>query len=272
MRYREDLEPAVNDVSFEIEPGMKVGIVGRTGAGKSSILQSLFRLIDLSDGTVEIDGVNIKEVGLHTLRTKIGYIPQQPFLFSGTVTENLDPFHHRTDEEIISVLKKTYLWDYVSTLNGELDHQIYDPNLTFSQGGKQLMCLARELLRDCKILVLDEATANIDYYTDQLIQKTLREECKSQTMLTIAHRISTVIDSDRILVMEKGRVAEYDHPFKLLTQKDTDYEITSDGHFAKMIKAYSEEEQRWLFNVAKTQYFKLASVEFDTVTESSYMT
>jgi ABC-type multidrug transport system fused ATPase/permease subunit len=136
MKYREELEPAVKDITFEIEPGMKVGIVGRTGAGKSSILQSLFRLIDLSNGTVEIDGVNIKSVGLHTLRTKIGYIPQQPFLFSGTVTENLDPFKLRTEEEIVSVLKKTYLWDYISTLNGELEHNIWDPNLTFSQGGK----------------------------------------------------------------------------------------------------------------------------------------
>ena len=110
------------------------------------------------------------------------------------------------------------------------------------------MCLARELLRNCKIMVLDEATANIDYYTDQLIQKTLRENCKNQTMLTIAHRISTVIDSDRILVLDQGRVIEYDHPFKLLTQKDSDTEITSEGFFALMIKAYSEEEQKWLFN------------------------
>ena len=118
MKYREDLDPAVDDVSFEIEPGMKVGIVGRTGAGKSSILQSLFRLIDLSSGTVEIDGINIKEVGLHTLRTKVGYIPQQPFLFSGTVRENLDPFGLKSDDEIIAVLKKTYLWDYIATMDG----------------------------------------------------------------------------------------------------------------------------------------------------------
>lgn len=117
MKYRDDLEPAVNGVSFEIEQGMKVGIVGRTGAGKSSILQSLFRLIELSDGHVEIDGVDIKSIGLHTLRSKIGYIPQAPFLFSGTVSENLDPFDKRTDDEIIDVLKKTYLWDYVQTLD-----------------------------------------------------------------------------------------------------------------------------------------------------------
>lgn len=132
MKYKEEMEPAVNDVTFDIEPGMKVGIVGRTGAGKSSILQSLFRLIELSGGCVEIDGVNIAEVGLHTLRKNIGYISQTPFLFSGTVSENLDPFNQRTDEEIIAVLKKTYLWDYISTLDNDLEHQIHDPNLTFS--------------------------------------------------------------------------------------------------------------------------------------------
>ncbi|CDW74186.1 multidrug resistance-associated protein 4 [Stylonychia lemnae] len=272
MKYREELEPAVNEVSFEIEPGMKVGVVGRTGAGKSSILQTLFRLNDLHEGSIEIDGVNIKEVGLHTLRQSIGYIPQQAFLFSGTVSENLDPFDQKSDEEMISVLKKCQLWDYVQSLDQDLEHYIWDPNLTFSQGGKQLMCLARELLKDCKIIVMDEATASIDYYTDQLIQKTLREYCKSQTMITIAHRISTVIDADKILVMEKGKVAEYDHPFKLMTQKDTDTEITSEGNFAKMVKAYGEEEQRWLFNVAKNHYFKVSDVAFDTQTEGSQLT
>lgn len=118
------------------------------------------------------------------------------------------------------------------------------------------MCLARELLRDTKIMVLDEATASIDYHTDQLIQRTLRENCKTQTMLTIAHRISTVIDSDRILVMDSGKLVEYDHPFKLLTQKDTDYYITSNGAFAEMVKAYNEDEQMQLFKVAQSMYLK----------------
>jgi len=218
MRYREYLEPSIVDLSFVIQPRMKIGIVGRTGAGKSSILQALFRLCDLSKGRIEIDGVNITDLGLHLLRKNIAFIPQQPFLIQGTIRENLDPFSEKSDEEITKALKEVSLLAYVESLKDKLSTAVTESNNLFSVGQKQLVCLARAILRDTKILVLDEATANVDLETDNLIQRKLRESFTNSTVIIIAHRLATVIDADKILVMSHGHGVEYEHPAKLLSQ------------------------------------------------------
>lgn len=221
MRYNEGLEPAMNDLSLEIQPGMKVGIVGRTGAGKSTILQVLFRLTDSFKGTIMIDGHNIKDIGLHMLRKSIAYIPQAPFLLQGSIRENLDPFNEYTDEEINQTLKEIKLLDHINkNCSNGIQTMITESNNVFSLGQKQLLCLGRAIIRKTKILVLDEATANVDLQTDNFIQEKLKTSFKDCTVLVIAHRLATIIDSDRVLVMDKGRNMEFDHPFKLLAENE----------------------------------------------------
>ena len=224
------MEPSINGLSCQIQDGMKVGIVGRTGAGKSSILQVLFRLSDCSEGQLRIDGVNCKDIGLHLLRKSIAYIPQQPFMIQGSIRENLDPFNEYTDEQIDQTLKEVKLFDYItnSCENG-LDTKISESNNIFSVGQKQLLCLARAIIRKTKILVLDEATANVDLETDNFIQEKLKSSFKDCSVLIIAHRLATVIDSDRILVMDSGKGVEFDHPHNLLSEQE--------GFFSKMVDA-----------------------------------
>jgi len=222
--------------------------VGRTGAGKSSILQALFRLSELSEGSIIIDGQDIKDLGLHLLRQNIAFIPQQPFLLQGTIRENLDPFTEKDDDQIWQVLQEVNLKAHVDAMEEKLSTMVSESNNLFSVGQKQLVCLARAILRDTKILVLDEATANVDLETDNLIQKKLRESFADSTVLIIAHRLATVIDADRILVMSNGEAEEFDHPYKLLVNATTDEEITNvDGYFAKMLKATGEETSKSLF-------------------------
>lgn len=239
---------------------MKVGIVGRTGAGKSSILQILFRLADPTKGQVMIDGKDITKVGLHLLRKSIGYIPQSPFLLQGTIRENLDIDGKCSDEEIWQALREVNLEQKVQSLEHGLQTMNSGENTTlFSVGQKQLMCLVRALLQRNKIMVLDEATANVDLVTDNLIQTTLRERFfnnpkEESTVLIIAHRLATVIDADRILVMDQGTAAEYNHPFQLLVKDVSDTEITSDGIFAQMVKATGEESSRSLFQIARQKF------------------
>jgi ATP-binding cassette subfamily C (CFTR/MRP) protein 4 len=187
----------------------------------------LFRLVDSSEGTIEIDGVDLKSVGLHKLRQSIGYIPQSPFLLVGSVRENLDVFGKRTDDEIWEVLREVQMDAKIREHPDELDQIISDSNTVLSVGQKQLMCLARALLQRTKIIVLDEATANIDLQTDNLIQSKLREKFfnnpqDDSTVLIIAHRMVSVIDADRILVMNDGKNKEFDHPFKLLVENEDD--------------------------------------------------
>lgn len=212
---------------------MKVGIVGRTGAGKSSILQTLFRLTELENGKVEIDGVDIKTLGLHMLRKNVAFIPQTPFLIQGTIKENLDPFNECTDEQINGVIQEVNLEEKISSLPEGLMTYVSENNNLFSVGQKQLVCLARAIIRKTKILVLDEATANVDLETDNFIQTTLREKFKNCTVFIIAHRLATVIDADRILVMSKGKCQEYDHPLRLLVNHPDDPTITNvEGYFS----------------------------------------
>ena len=210
MRYRDGLDLVLNSITFEVKGGERVGIVGRTGAGKSSLTMALFRLNEPSNGKILIDGVDISTLGLHDLRSQITIIPQDPVLFSGSLRMNLDPFNESTDDQIWSALKLSHLYDFIVGLKDGISFAISEGGENLSVGQRQLVCLARALLKKSKILVLDEATAAVDPETDELIQNTIRSEFVDCTILTIAHRINTIIDYDRIIVLDKGRLAEFD--------------------------------------------------------------
>uniref|UniRef100_A0A3P8RLK8 ATP-binding cassette, sub-family C (CFTR/MRP), member 12 n=1 Tax=Amphiprion percula TaxID=161767 RepID=A0A3P8RLK8_AMPPE len=221
MRYRENTPIVLNRLDFFIRAGEKLGIVGRTGSGKSSLGVALFRLVEPAGGTILIDGVDIMAIGLQDLRSKLSIIPQDPVLFIGTVRYNLDPFNNYTDEDIWTALEKTYMKDTISRLERKLQAEVLENGENFSVGERQLMCMARALLRNSKIIILDEATASIDAETDALIQNTIKDAFSDCTMLTIAHRINTVVQADRILVMDKGEAVELDSPDVLKQRPDS---------------------------------------------------
>ncbi|XP_053165539.1 ATP-binding cassette sub-family C member 5 isoform X2 [Hemicordylus capensis] len=221
MRYRENLPLVLKKVSFTIKPKEKIGIVGRTGSGKSSLGMALFRLVELSGGCIKIDGVKINDIGLADLRSKLSIIPQEPVLFSGTVRSNLDPFTQYTEEQIWDALERTHMKECISQLPMKLESEVMENGENFSVGERQLLCIARALLRRCKVLILDEATAAMDTETDLLIQETVREAFADCTMLTIAHRLHTVLGSDRIMVLMQGQVVEFDTPSALLSNENS---------------------------------------------------
>ena len=287
-RYRSDLDLVLENVTFKIEAGEKIGVVGRTGAGKSSMALALFRGLEAEQGKIVIDDVDIGLIGLQDLREAITIVPQDPTLFTGTLRNNLDPFELFTDEEIFTALRKVQLISDIedrsgmitpdpssaaptlattkhsgssSSPNGTLSSDstlakyetnsarenknifynlstlIAESGSNLSQGQRQLLCLARALLKSPKVLVMDEATASIDYATDTRIQNTLRE-LKNHTLITIAHRLQTIIDYDKILVLEKGELVEYAHPFELIRKEGGSFRgmCETSGHFESLLE------------------------------------
>lgn len=216
LTYPGSSEPVLRDLTFVIEPKQKIGIVGRTGAGKSSIISSLFRLYEV-EGAITIDGEDIKNIALEVLRSNVSIIPQDPVLFSGTIRDNLDPFCEYSDIDVWKALDDVNLKDCIS----HLQFKVTEGSANFSAGQRQLICLARALIRKNKILILDEATANVDPQTDALIQTTIKEKFTSCTVLTIAHRLDTVLDSDKVMVINNGRLIEFDKPDILLKNKNS---------------------------------------------------
>eukprot|EP00743_Colponemidia_sp_Colp-15_P012774 GILK01014639.1.p1 GENE.GILK01014639.1~~GILK01014639.1.p1 ORF type:complete len:626 (+),score=96.92 GILK01014639.1:859-2736(+) len=216
MRYRPTTAIVLNSVSCMIRPEEKVGIVGRTGAGKSSLCLALFRLVEAESGRILIDGLDIARLTLHALRSRICVIPQDPVLFSGTLRFNLDPFGEYADEKLYEIIRQVYLMDTVQRSGNGLEMNLSENGENLSVGERQLVCIGRALLRKSKVLVMDEATASVDSQTDSLIQRTIRTGFASCTVLTIAHRLHTVIDNDRVMVLDRGRIAELDTPATLL--------------------------------------------------------
>ncbi|KAK9468102.1 P-loop containing nucleoside triphosphate hydrolase protein [Lipomyces arxii] len=227
LRYAPTLPKVISKITFTIQPKWKVGIVGRTGAGKSTIASAFFRFLEAETGKILIDGVDISKIGLFDLRSALTIIPQDPTLFTGTIRSNLDPFSLYSDEDIFKALRRVKLIDYVPQRDSDTSNELSNTfhNLSslvtenggnFSQGQRQLLCLARSLLKSPRVIILDEATASIDYETDAQLQLTIREEFSESTILTIAHRLRSIIDYDMILVLDSGEVKEYNKPHILL--------------------------------------------------------
>ncbi|KAI5055599.1 hypothetical protein GOP47_0029120 [Adiantum capillus-veneris] len=241
MRYRYDLPPVLSGLSARIQPNEKVGIVGRTGAGKSSMFNTLFRIVEPESGQILIDAYNISKLGLNDLRRSLSIIPQMPVLFSGTVRFNLDPFEEHCDVDLWEALDRAHLKDVIKKYALGLDTEVTENGENFSVGQRQLISLARALVRRSKVLVLDEATASVDVQTDALIQKTIREEFQSCTMLIIAHRLNTIIDCDRIMVLDAGQVKEIDTPKKLL--------LNNCSLFSKMVESTGPANAQYLRDI-----------------------
>ncbi|ETN09437.1 hypothetical protein PPTG_11833 [Phytophthora nicotianae INRA-310] len=218
LRYRPELPLVLKGVDMDVAAGEKVGICGRTGAGKSSLMVALFRICDFDSGRVFIDDVDIATINLRELRRSLAIIPQDPVLFSGPLRENLDPFHEYSDERIWNVLKQVHMADSLRRWGAGLDFEVAEGGDNLSVGQRQLICIGRALLKDSKVVVLDEATANVDTATDALIQTTIKETFEDKTVLIIAHRINTIMHCDKIAVMDAGRVVEFDTPSELLAQ------------------------------------------------------
>ena len=216
LRYREGLELVLKGVNVTIGGGQKVGVVGRTGSGKSSLMIALLRMVELANGSISVDGVNLSSLGLSDLRKRITIIPQDPVIFSGTIRFNLDPFSQHSDAELWDALEKSHMREFVEAFNDGLDAKVSEYGENMSAGQRQVICLTRALLRNSKILILDEASSSLDMETDRLIQETIRAHLKDATILTIAHRLFTLADYDKIILMENGRVAEFGSPSGLL--------------------------------------------------------
>lgn len=252
LRYKKSLDFALKGLSLRIPAGLKVACIGRTGAGKSSIIQALFRMVEIEGySSIEIDGVDISEIGLNLLRSSLSIIPQTPVIFADTIRMNLDPTERLTDQELWKVLEEVGLKEHVERLEKGLDTDMKNSATVFSNGQKQLVCLGRAIINKSKIIILDEATANIDVETDAFIQKTIMEKFKDCTVLTIAHRLITIADYDRVVVIDEGRVVEFDTPYNLLVKKTEQKNV-----FADMVKSTGSSMANRIFSVAKIQHEK----------------
>ncbi|XP_032175781.1 canalicular multispecific organic anion transporter 2 isoform X3 [Mustela erminea] len=232
VRYRPGLELVLKNLSLRVRGGEKVGIVGRTGAGKSSMTLCLFRILEAAEGEIRIDDLNVADIGLHDLRSQLTIIPQDPILFSASLRTNLDPFGHYSEEDIWRALELSHLHSFVSSQPAGLEFQCSEGGENLSVGQRQLVCLARALLRKSRILVLDEATAAIDLETDDFIQAIIRTQFESCTVLTIAHRLNTIMDYTRVLVLDKGTIAEFDSPANLIAARGIFYGMARDAGLA----------------------------------------
>ncbi|TKR82120.1 hypothetical protein L596_015893 [Steinernema carpocapsae] len=237
LKYEGTTELVLDNIDLEIKAREKIGIVGRTGAGKSSLLRALFRLTEPM-GSISVDGIDISEIDLLVLRKKISIIPQDPVLFIGTLRRNLDPFDEFDDDQLWDALEQVEMKATVAELSRSLETHMQEGGVNFSVGQRQLICLARALLRSSKILVIDEATANVDLQTDALIQDTIRKRFASSTVLTIAHRLKTIMDSDRVMVLEHGKLVECDHPHVLLKNSESYFSslVAETGPAASQLK------------------------------------
>ncbi|RYZ72287.1 MAG: ATP-binding cassette domain-containing protein, partial [Proteobacteria bacterium] len=212
VRYAKHLPLVLKGISFSVRAGSRVGIVGRTGSGKSTFFQSLFRFIEAEAGAIQVDGVDIATVPLPQLRESLAIIPQDPTLFLGTIRNNLDRYSKYSDEQIIAALKHASMWNYVSAMPLGLNSAVTESGLNLSQGQRQLLCLARALLNRAKVIVMDEATASVDVQTDALLQRVIREAFSGVTMLIIAHRLGTIADCDQIIEIADGEVKSVRRP------------------------------------------------------------
>jgi ABC-type multidrug transport system fused ATPase/permease subunit len=232
VRYNDHSPYVLHGITCKFPGGKKIGVVGRTGSGKTTLIQTLFRIVEPSGGSVVIDGLDISKIGLHDLRNRLSIIPQDPTLFEGTIRANLDPLQQFSDDEIWQALEKCQLGDVVRAKPEKLECPVNEDGENWSVGQRQLVCLGRALLKRTTILVLDEATASVDTATDGVIQQTLRAEFEKCTVITVAHRIPTIINSDLALVLSDGKIAEYDQPIKLLQNQAS--------LFYKLVTEYSK--------------------------------
>ena len=243
LRYRPGLPLSLDGLSFKVQHGERCAVVGRTGAGKSTITTALFRLVEIEQGTISLDGVDLSTLGLSDIRGRSMFIlPQDPTIFSGTVESNLDPFSSHTNEGILQALKLVR-FPGVERGIGILQDIVEEGGASFSAGEKQLLCLARAMLAKPRLLVLDEATSAVDGTTDEFVQQMLRSQFPDTTLLTIAHRLNTVIDYDKVIVMDKGKVAEFGSPRDLLEDET--------GMFTAMVNATGPESAAQLKRMAK---------------------
>mmetsp|Transcript_13817 Transcript_13817/g.24995 ORF Transcript_13817/g.24995 Transcript_13817/m.24995 type:complete len:441 (+) Transcript_13817:2679-4001(+) len=245
LRYRPDLPKSLDGLSFKVQHGDRCAVVGRTGAGKSTITTALFRLVEIEQGTISLDGVDLSNLGLSDVRGRpnsMFILPQDPAIFSGTIESNLDPFSSHTNEDILQALKLVR-FPGVERGIGILQDSVEEGGASFSAGEKQLLCLARAMLAKPRLLVLDEATSAVDGVTDEFVQQMLRSQFPDTTLLTIAHRLNTVIDYDKVIVMDKGKVAEFGSPRDLLEDET--------GMFTAMVNATGPESAAQLKRMAK---------------------
>jgi ABC-type multidrug transport system fused ATPase/permease subunit len=230
--YKDGAPAVLKGLSFDIQSNEKIGIVGRTGAGKSSLTMALFRINELDAGRILIDGEDISSMPLRSLRSRLSIIPQAPVLFKGTLRAYMDPFDEYTDGEIWSAFEKVEMKEQIGALEHQLSYELSENGENFSVGERQMLCMARALLTQTRIVVMDEATASIDHATERKLQKMITRDFQDATVLTIAHRLATVLDSDRIMVLSDGEVVEFDTPKNLVANpRGVFYELAKEGGY-----------------------------------------